>query len=80
MDTAPTIWELRSARQRGNVYERELVLDEHFASRWSSRAFPAFTFVNGKVPLGALGVNTLTRKRFHKLLQHRRWWAICEEA
>ena len=27
------IWELRSARQRRNVYKRELVLAEHFASR-----------------------------------------------
>jgi hypothetical protein len=30
MDTSPPIWELRSARQRRNVYERELVLDERF--------------------------------------------------
>ena len=29
-DTSPPIWELRSTRERRNVYERELVLDEHF--------------------------------------------------
>jgi hypothetical protein len=67
MDTSPPIWELRSARERPNVYGRELVLDEHFASRWGSRASLAFTFVNGKIPLRTLGVNTLIRKRFHKL-------------
>ena len=67
METSPPIWELRSARERRNVYERELVLDEHFASRASSRVSLAFTFVNGKTLLGALGVNTLIRKRFHEL-------------
>jgi hypothetical protein len=67
MDTSPPIWELQSARQRRNVYERELVLDEHFASRSSSRTSLAFTFVNGKTLLGALGVNTLIRNRFHEL-------------
>jgi hypothetical protein len=30
VDTSPPIWELRSARQRRSVYERELVLDERF--------------------------------------------------
>ena len=67
VDTSPPIWELPSARGRRKVYECELVLDERFASRWSSRASLAFTFVNGKMPLGALGVNTLIRKHFHKL-------------
>jgi len=80
VDTSPPIWELRSARQRGNVYERELVLAERFASRSSSRTSLAFTIVNGQAPLSAPGVNMLTRKRFHKLLQHGHWWAICEEA
>jgi len=51
--------------QRRNVYERELVLDERFAPRWSFRAYLAFTFVNGKASLGALGVNMLIRKSFH---------------
>ena len=46
VDTSPPIWELRSARQRRNVYERELVLGEHFAWRSSSRTSLAFTFVN----------------------------------
>jgi hypothetical protein len=64
VDTSPPIWELRSAREGRNVYERELVLDERFAPRWSFRAYLAFTFVNGKAVLGALGVNTLIRKRF----------------
>jgi len=64
MDTSPPIWELRSAPERRNVYKRELVLDEYFASRWGSYTSLAFTFVNGKAPLSALGVNTLTRKRF----------------
>jgi hypothetical protein len=66
VDTSPPIWELRSARERRNVYRRELVLDERFASRWSSGASLAFTFVNGKVPLGALGANMLTCKPFLK--------------
>jgi hypothetical protein len=30
----------------------------------------AFTFVNEKAPLSALGVNTLIRKRFHKLCRN----------
>jgi len=64
MDTSPPIWELRSARERQNVYGRELVMDEYFASRWSARNSLAFTFVNGKAPLGAPGVNMLTRKAF----------------
>jgi len=67
MDTSPPIWELRSARERRNVYERELVLDEYFASRWSSSASLAFTFVNEKAPLSALGVNMLSHKHFHEL-------------
>ena len=67
VDTSPPIWELRSARERRNVYERELVLDKHLASRRSPRASLALTFVNGKTSLGALGVNMLIRKRFHKL-------------
>jgi hypothetical protein len=74
VDTSPPIWELRSARQRRNVYERELVLDEHFASRWSSGTSVAFTFVNGKTLLGALRVNTLIRK---PLLKNCRNTAIC---
>jgi len=32
-----------------------------------SRMSLAFTFVNGKTLLGALGVNTLIRKRFREL-------------
>jgi len=67
MDTSPPIWELQSARQRRNVYERELVLDERFVSRSSCGTSLAFAFVNGKAPLGALGVNTLIRKRFQEL-------------
>jgi hypothetical protein len=58
------IWELRSARQRRSVYERELVLAEYFASRRSFGAPLAFTSVNGRAPLSAPGVNMLTRKRF----------------
>ena len=69
VDTSPPIWELRSARERRDVYERELVLDEHFVSRWDSRTSLEVTFVNGKIPLSALGVNTLIRKRFHELAQ-----------
>jgi len=67
MDTSPPIWELRSAPERRNVYERELVLEEHFASRSSSRVSLAFTLVNGKASLSALGVNTLICKRLHEL-------------
>ena len=67
MDTSPPIWELQSARERRYVYERELVLGEHFASRSSSRTSLAFTSVNGKASLGAPGVNMLIRKRFRKL-------------
>jgi hypothetical protein len=74
------MWELQSARQRRNVYERELVLYERFVSRSSYGTSLAFTFVNGKASLSALGVNMLTRKRFHKILQHRQWRVICEEA
>jgi len=37
MDTSPPIWELQSARDRRNVYERELVLDERF---WFATEFP----------------------------------------
>jgi hypothetical protein len=66
MDTSPPIWELQSARECRNVYERELVLDEHFASRWRSCGSLAFTFVNGKASLGAPGVNMLTCERFRK--------------
>jgi hypothetical protein len=65
MDTSPPIWELRSARERRNVYERELVLEEDFTSRRTFWADLAFTFVNAKASLGALDVNTLIRKRFH---------------
>ena len=64
VDTSPPIWELRSARDRRNVYGRELVLVQCFASRWRSGASLAFTFVDGKAPLSAPGVNMLTRKRF----------------
>jgi hypothetical protein len=64
VDTSPPIRELQSARERGNVYERELVLDEHFASRSRSRVSLAFTFVNEKAPLGAPGVNMLIRNAF----------------
>jgi len=53
VDTSPPIWELQSARERRNVYERELALGEHFAWRSSSRTSLAFTFVNGKASLGA---------------------------
>jgi len=67
-DTSPPNWELRSARQHRNVYKRELVLAEHLASQSSPRASLAFTFVNGKAPLSALGVNTLTGKRFSRCL------------
>jgi len=63
-DTSPPIWELRSARQRRNVYERELVLAERFCFAMEFRTSLAFTFVNGKTLLAAIGVNTLTRKRF----------------
>ena len=64
MDTSPPIWELRRARERRNVYERQLVLADYFASRWRSCATLAFTFVNGKVSLGAPGVNALTTNAF----------------
>ena len=64
VDTSPPIWELRSARERRNVYERQLVLHEHFASRSSSRTSMAFTFVNSQEPLGAPGVNMLTANAF----------------
>jgi len=37
VDTSPPIWELQSARQRRNVYERELVLDKRFCF---ATAFP----------------------------------------
>jgi hypothetical protein len=67
VDTSPPIWELQSARERRNVYERELVLGEYFASRSNWRTSLAFTLVNGKASLGALGVNTLIRNRFHEL-------------
>ena len=67
VDTSPPIWELQSARQRRSVYERELVLDERFCSAMEVPTSPAFTFVNGKTLLGALGVNTLIRKRFREL-------------
>jgi hypothetical protein len=64
VDTSPPIWELRSARQRRNVYERELVVVGRLASPRSFRARLAFTLVNGKASLGALGVNMLTRNAF----------------
>ena len=64
MDTSPPIWELRSARERRNVYGRELVLDEYFASRRSARTPLVFTSVNERAPLSPPGVNMLTRKRF----------------
>jgi len=43
-------------------YGCELVLDERFASRSSCGMSLAFTFVNRKVSVGALGVNMLTCK------------------
>ena len=67
VDTSPPIWELQSARERRDVYERELVLDERFCFATEFPCLLAFTFVNGKTSLGALGVNMLIRKRFHKL-------------
>lgn len=66
-DTSPPKWELWSASELRNVYERELVLDEHFCFAMEFLRITAFTFVNGKTLLGALGVNTLIRKRFHEL-------------
>ena len=77
MDTSPPIWELRSARQRRNVYGRELVVDERFASRSSSRRCLAFTFVNGKASLGAPGVNVLLCKRFRKTVATAPLAGIC---
>ena len=67
LDTSPPIRELQSARERRNVYERELVLGEYFASRSNWRTSLAFALVNGKASLGALDVNTLIRNRFHEL-------------
>ena len=64
VDTSPPILELRSAHERRNVYERQLVLHEHFASQSSSLTSLAFTFVNGKASLGAPGVNMLTANAF----------------
>ena len=66
MDTSPPIWELQSARERQNVYERELILAQYFASRGRSCATLAFTFANGKASLAALGVNMLTTNAFTK--------------
>lgn len=63
-DTSPPIWELRSAGERQNVYERQPVLAEHFCFCEGFARMRVFTFVNDQVPLGALGVNTLNRKRF----------------
>jgi hypothetical protein len=51
VDTSPPIWELQSARQRRNVYKRELVLDERFCFATVSPTSLAFTFVNGKTAM-----------------------------
>ena len=77
VDTSPPIWELRSARERRNVYGRELVLEEHFASRSSSGTSLAFTFVNRKASLGAPGVNMLMCKRFRKTVATAPTAGIC---
>ena len=77
VDTSPPIWELRSARGARDVYERELVLDEHFAWRSSSPTSLAFTFVNGKASLGALGVNMLMCKRFRNTVATAPLAGIC---
>jgi hypothetical protein len=63
-DMSPPIWELRSARERRDVYERQLVSDEQFCFATEFRASLAVTFVNGKALLGAPKVNTLSCKRF----------------
>jgi hypothetical protein len=67
MDRSPPIWELRSARQRRNVYVRQRVSGEQFCFPFGFSRVVMFTSVNEKTLLGALGVNTLIRKRFHGL-------------
>lgn len=67
MDTSPPSWELRSARQRRNVYVRQRVSGEQFCFPFGFSRLVMFTAVNGKMLLGALGVNTLIRKRFREL-------------
>ena len=64
VDTSPPIWELRSAHERRNVYERQRVGNERFRFCDGFARMRVFTVVNDQVLVGALGVNMLTANAF----------------